>query len=104
MAKSKPKGAANTATKVPGKPFKAGAEWSGNKTGRPKGSRNKIAEDFVAAMADDFAKNGVKVISTVRSKNPGMYLKIVADLVPKDFHIEHSGSEAFMQLWQRMAG
>lgn len=85
-----------------GKPFAPGNNM--NPAGRPKGSRNKIAEDFVAAMARDFDKHGEAAIRLVRARKPEVYLKIVADLVPKDLHVEHSGSEAFMALWQRMAG
>ena len=31
-------------------------------SGRPKGSRNKLGEDFIAALAEDFAKHGMKAI------------------------------------------
>jgi hypothetical protein len=44
----------NTAPKQRGIPFKPGQ--SGNPDGRPRGSRNKLGEAFVQALADDFSE------------------------------------------------
>jgi len=55
--------------------------------GRPPGSKNKIAEDFLKALASDFEANGETVIQTVRATKPETYMKIVADLVPKDVNL-----------------
>jgi hypothetical protein len=60
---------------------------SGNPAGRPIGSKNRVAEDFVRAIADDFAEHGKAVIEKVRLEKPDTYLKLVADLVPKDFNL-----------------
>lgn len=57
-----------------------------NPKGRPKGSRNKLGEDFIHALAADFETNGVAVIATVRAERPHEYLKVVASLLPK--HVE----------------
>ena len=63
----------NTAPKQQiGRPFEAGA--SGNPTGRPKGSRNKLSESFLKALADDFDANGPGVIERVRKERPHDYL------------------------------
>jgi hypothetical protein len=59
---------------------------SGNPQGRPKGSRNKLNEDFLRALSDDFAEHGEAVIAAVRSEKPDVYLKVVASLSPK--HVE----------------
>jgi len=60
---------------------------SGNPTGRPPGSKNKISEKFISALTADFDRHGETVIERVRAEKPENYLKIVADLVPKDFNI-----------------
>lgn len=66
--------------------FKPGQ--SGNPKGRPPGSKNKIAEDFLKALAADFEANGEQVIENVRLNKPDAYLKIVADLVPKEMNLD----------------
>jgi Family of unknown function (DUF5681) len=76
-----------TAPKQPiGRPFEPGQ--SGNPAGRPKGSRNKLSECFLKALADDFDANGIAVIETVRNDRPHEYLKIVAAVLPKQMQLE----------------
>ena len=72
----------NTAPKQQiGRPFEAGA--SGNPAGRPKGSRNKLSEAFLKALADNFDANGPGVIERVRKERPHDYLKVCASVMPK---------------------
>lgn len=70
--------------KVRGKPFQPGQV--ANPLGRPKGSRNKLGEDFIKALAEDFQEHGVAAIATVREERPHEYVKVVASLLPK--HVE----------------
>lgn len=56
--------------------------------GRPKGSRNKLGEAFIAAMHDDFVQHGPQVIETVRIEKPDQYLKVVASILPKELNIK----------------
>lgn len=73
----------NTPAKRPwGKPFQPG------NPGRPKGSRNKLGEAFIAAMHDDFVEHGKAVIETVRTEKPDQYLKVVASILPKELNIK----------------
>jgi hypothetical protein len=67
-------------------PFKPGQ--SGNPAGRPKGSRNKLGEAFIAAMHDDFLTHGTAVIETVRTEKPDQYLKVIASILPKELHVK----------------
>ena len=55
--------------------------------GRPKGSRNKLGEDFIRALAEDFKKHGPAVIEKVRIDRPADYLKIISGLLPKDLNL-----------------
>ena len=72
----------NTAQKQQiGRPFEPGE--SGNPAGRPKGSRNKLSEAFLQALADDFDANGKEVIERVRTERPHDYLKVCASVLPK---------------------
>lgn len=56
---------------------------SGNPNGRPPGSRNKLTEEFIEALAADFAEHGRDVIRRVCVEDPGAYLRVIASLVPK---------------------
>ena len=58
--------------------------------GRRRGSRNKLGEDFIQALADDFEKNGPAVIERVRIEKPEAYLKVIASLLPKDLNLNVS--------------
>ena len=52
--------------------------------GRPKGSRNKLGEDFLSALQQDFSEHGVAAITKVREDRPHEYLKVVASILPKE--------------------
>ncbi len=69
--------------------FKPGQ--SGNPKGRKKGSKNKVTEEFLRVLAADFKKHGKSVIERVREESPDVYLRLVAQLVPKDLDVKHSG-------------
>ena len=80
--------------------FKPGQ--SGNPSGRPKGTRHKLGEAFVAALHDDFEAHGVGVIETVRREKPDQYMKVVASLLPKEFKIETTSDLTDEQLDARI--
>jgi len=61
---------------------------SGNPHGRPKGSRNKLSETFLKALADDFETNGAGVIQKVREERPHDYLKVCASVMPRRLESE----------------
>jgi hypothetical protein len=51
--------------------------------GRPKGSRNKLSEAFIKALADDFREHGHDAIEAVRANKPESYLGVIGRLMPK---------------------
>jgi hypothetical protein len=66
---------------------------NGGNGGRPKGSRNKLGEDFLKALSEDFGDHGVAAIQTVREERPHEYLKVVASLLPKHVEIKDATLE-----------
>jgi len=56
--------------------------------GRPRGSRNKLGEAFIADLYADWMDNGKEVIKKVRAAQPAAYLKVVASLLPKQLEIK----------------
>jgi hypothetical protein len=60
----------------------------GGGTGRRKGSRNKLSLAAVCeAFCADFVKHGPATIRRLREENPGKYLALMVQMMPKDLHI-----------------
>jgi hypothetical protein len=73
-------------------PFEPGR--SGNPAGGPVGSRHRqqLNGEFIAALLRDFRQGGPKAIERVRRTQPGVYLKVLALLVPREHKVEHSNA------------
>lgn len=65
---------------------------SGNPGGLSKGSRRKLTDAFIRALRD-WKAHGEEVIQRVREKNPAVYFKCIASLLPKDVSLEGHISE-----------
>ena len=61
---------------------------SGNPGGLSKGSRHKLTDAFIRALARDWKAHGEEVIQRVREENPVAYFKGLVSLVPKDHTID----------------
>src|SRR6476659_7886777 len=61
---------------------------AGNPAGRLRGSRNKLSEEVICALLRDFRKHGEKAVAKVRRDQPGVYLKVLALLIPRQDRLE----------------
>src|ERR1700761_1560536 len=68
--------------------FKKGQ--SGNLSGRPKGSKNKLTEALWHDFADAWHTHGARALETVAKDEPGTFVKVAASVMPKDLHVTTS--------------
>ena len=66
-------------------PYKPGQ--SGNPKGRPKGSRNKLTEDFFRDLCDAWQAFGKAALMTAAWTHPVEFVRVVAQLMPKDVDV-----------------
>jgi len=82
----------NTGRKQGGAPaFKPGQ--SGNPKGRPKGARSKLGEAFLDDLLEAWEREGAAAIQRVIETKPAAFLKVVADVLPKELKIERDPLE-----------
>ncbi|MEO0612454.1 MAG: hypothetical protein AAFY83_03955 [Pseudomonadota bacterium] len=62
--------------------------------GRPKGSRNKLGEAFLADLNAAWEREGPDAIQRVIRDKPDVFLKVVAALVPRQLDINAKPVEA----------
>jgi hypothetical protein len=90
-------------TEVPQWKDEKGRFITGNTVGgRPKGSRNKLGEDFIKALHDDFEQHGIAAIQTMREDKPHEYVKVIASLLPKELKVTTESDLTNDQLNQRI--
>ena len=63
-------------------PWKPGQ--SGNPKGRPKGSRNKLSEDFFRDLCEAWQAFGKPALETMAMLYPAEFVRLVASLLPKE--------------------
>ena len=71
-------------------PWKKGE--SGNVSGRPTGSRNRLSENFLVDLLAVYTEYGKDAIESVAVNQPAEFLKIIAKLLPKKAEIEISAA------------
>lgn len=73
------------------KDAKTGRFLSGNSGGgRPKGSRNKLGEQFLTDLQALWETDGAQVLEEARTDKPMEFAKMVAGLLPKELLVRTS--------------
>jgi hypothetical protein len=57
---------------------------SGNPSGRPQGSRNKLKEAFWTDFCDAWKTHGQAALSVVAQEDPSTFVKVAASIMPKE--------------------
>lgn len=60
--------------------------------GRPTGARDRLRNNFIAALADDFKANGIRALEAMRTNDPSGYIRAIASLMPKEMDVSHKVS------------
>ena len=63
-------------------PYKPGQ--SGNPKGRPKGSRNKLSEQFFRDLCDVWEAFGKPALMAMAWTDPVAFVRVVASLIPRE--------------------
>ena len=58
-----------------------------NPKGRPKGSRNKVADQFIADYLHVWKEKGMQCLYDLAADRPADFVKIGPQLIPKDFQL-----------------
>lgn len=74
--------------RVIGRPFQPGQ--SGNRAGRPKGGRNRLAESFVQDLAACWETHGVEALEKCAVEQPDVLIKVIASLLPRTVDLNMS--------------
>lgn len=56
--------------------------------GRPKGSKNKLSEDFFRDLYSTWEESGIQALKITATTDPVKFVTIVAGLMPKEFKAE----------------
>ena len=93
--------------------FRPGAEWKGNAEGRPKGSRNRLSEAFIADVHDVWRMVGTLNDEEIAALPAGKRALVliaagrtaVGNLVPKEFDVDlkHDASADFRKFLEAAA-
>ena len=76
---------------------------SGNPAGRPKGSRNKLAEACINDLYADWQEGGAAAIKKMRDERPHEYVRAVVSILPKEVKIERIDDMTDDQLTKRIS-
>jgi Family of unknown function (DUF5681) len=72
--------------RIIGVPWKPGQ--SGNPAGRPRGSRGKLSEDFLADLHEAWQQHGPDALVRCAEQRPDAFCKLIADLLPRNVSVD----------------
>jgi hypothetical protein len=58
--------------------------------GRPRGSRNRLADGFIADLHGCWERHGVAALERVATEQPEVLVRVIASLMPKDISLNIS--------------
>jgi hypothetical protein len=67
------------------RPFEKGT--SGHPKGRPPGAKAVFSQDFIRDVHEAWQRHGVAALDMVAATDPGKFLTVCAQLMPKDIAI-----------------
>jgi hypothetical protein len=57
---------------------------NGGGPGRPKSSKNRLANGFLDELNRQFQEHGAEAIAKVRQRSPEVFCKLIANLLPRE--------------------
>ena len=69
---------------------------SGNPAGRPKGSKNKLAQSFFTDVLTVWEERGLEAVREMAEADPASFNRMIASVMPKDMDIDLTSSDASM--------
>ncbi len=67
--------------------------------GRPKGSRNKLAEAFICDLHEEWARSGPDVLTRLARDDPGAFTRVVAGVLPRELDATLTVSSEHLELF-----
>jgi len=67
--------------------------------GRPKGSRNKLAEAFICDLHEEWARSGPDVLKRLARDDPGAFTRVVAGVLPRELDATLTVSSEHLELF-----
>ena len=69
---------------------------SGNPAGRPKGSKNKLANSFFTDVLTVWEERGLEAVREMAAMDPASFNRMVASTMPKELDIDSTSSDGSM--------
>ena len=76
--------------------FMPGKDWDGNAKGRPKGSKNKLANSFFTDVLTVWEERGLAAVREMAEMDPASFNRMIASVMPKDMDIDLISSDESM--------